>query len=186
MAEFAANNCALQLLHCRRHADPALTHFNGGTSVLEQAVRGVARKVRIERYFPHIEAGAQIPDASLNRAKIDHVPSRRRNQFVCPPGGIRPAVALGACSIYLSPVVEVRSEGHRRSSPDASGSRRFSCPCDYAGGARPVALDRALPMVGAHLASTCGDDPSRRSHLVPTIYPIEPISDRFLGVSIFR
>src|SRR6266511_488655 len=30
------------------------------------------------------------------------------------------------------------------------------------GGARPVASDRALPMVGAHVASTCGDDPSRR------------------------
>jgi hypothetical protein len=64
--------------------------------------------------------------------------------------------------LAFMPVVMVRSEGHRRSSPNACASRRFLCPCDHAGGARPVASDRALPMVGAHVASTCGDDPSRR------------------------
>jgi hypothetical protein len=46
-------------------------------------------------------------------------------------------------------VVKVRSEGHRRSSPNACASRRFLCPCDHAGGARPVALDPVLPMVWA-------------------------------------
>jgi len=30
------------------------------------------------------------------------------------------------------------------------------------GGARPVASDPELPMVGARVASTCGDDPSRQ------------------------
>lgn len=65
-------------------------------------------------------------------------------------------------SVAVMPMVKVRSEGHRRSRPDASAPRRFPCPYDHAGGARPVALDRALPMVGVRVASTYGDDPSRR------------------------
>jgi hypothetical protein len=76
--------------------------ISSGISVLEQAVHGVASKVRIKGDFLHVEAGAQIPDASLDRAKIDHVPRCRRDQFIGRPGGIRHAVAIGPRGCKLS------------------------------------------------------------------------------------
>src|SRR5690606_21048534 len=87
---------ALKLVQGGRLRHPSLTHCGDGESVVAERSHYRLGICGIKGYLAHVEAFAEIADAGLDGAVIDHIAWRRCDVTLFRPSRIGNAVAIGA------------------------------------------------------------------------------------------